>query len=660
MSDERRTPEDLTGADDQTLGEALGAAIRGHVEVPAARPPVSHIAERAAAQAKARTTRQAVLGIAASVALVAGGIAAWNALGDDQPTEVIVIDESAPTPESAPTTVPTAAPTAPPVEEPREAAQDTPQTGAEANTEPLTPEDLSTGSAIEWAEFEPATVLGADLVDVHSVVSVGDGRVLVQAYGNDGNQVMVSENGTDWTVLAMPPDFAPERFDIVGDRWLVTGCDTSTMENNIQAFFSDDQGATWTDLALDIGGADETTSVAAALVSGQNMVIATESRVHPDIASVIVGRDLVADKDSIKGWMSVEGDTVSFTRDESSTPESFELTAEEEDFLYGGDRSFVRLFHSDGGSAEQVAEFPAWEVTGYGADDGFHLTMLATEGDMLLTSSDGRQWSEAPLTTDDGVPVSRFYTYYGSTEDTVWTSGQTSSEYRVERFDGVYTPVLVAELPNGIARVDRLSVGPAGIAMVALPESTPNADMVRTFQVAKDGYELRYNEPVGGITLWDSSEDTAIYVFDAETAQSNMLPEGVREVEGGDDGPDLLVFEDPETGEHLVSFTMEELEPWIGDDSFTVSADIRPEQLEQWVGWSADGTSWVWQTLSEAFGLTDLTEIDKEFTNVELAVGEDFVIARVQAYSATPSETSSDDSIMLSGHAPLWFIATVE
>ena len=101
------------------------------------------------------------------------------------------------------------------------------------------------------------------------------------------------------------------------------------------------------------------------------MVIATESRVHPDIASVIVGRDLVADKDSIKGWMSVEGDTVSFTRDESSTPESFELTAEEEDFLYGGDRSFVRLFHSDGGSAEQVAEFPAWEVTGYGADDGF-------------------------------------------------------------------------------------------------------------------------------------------------------------------------------------------------------------------------------------------------------------------------------------------------
>ena len=31
--------------------------------------------------------------------------------------------------------------------------------------------------------------------------------------------------------------------------------------------------------------------------------------------------------------------------------------------------------------------------------------------------------------------------------------------------------------------------------------------------------------------------------------------------------PSLLVFEDPETGEHLVSFTMEELEPWINEES---------------------------------------------------------------------------------------------
>ena len=73
---------------------------------PAARPPVSSIAERAAARAKARNTRRAVVGIAASIAMVAGGIAVWNALDDDQPPEVIVVDQSPTTPEPVPTTAP--------------------------------------------------------------------------------------------------------------------------------------------------------------------------------------------------------------------------------------------------------------------------------------------------------------------------------------------------------------------------------------------------------------------------------------------------------------------------------------------------------------------------------------------------------------------------
>ena len=661
MSDERQTPEDLTGADDKALGEALGNAIRERVDAPAARPPVSSIAERAAAQAKARHTRQAVVGIAASVALVAGGIAAWSALEEDQPTEVIVISDPTFAPGTEVTAQPTAAPAAPSVEEPQETLPETPQTSIETAFEPITPESVSTGPELGWVQFDPVSVFGAGAIDAHYIASVGDGRVLVQVYGSDGDRVLVSDNGTDWTPVSMPPSFTPERFEIAGYRWLITGWDVSTFDNNISAFFSDDQGATWTNLAVDFGGGtDENVSVADVLVSGQNMVIAAKARVHVDIASVIVNRGLVPDKESIKGWMSVEGDTVSFTRDDSSDPESFELTAEEEDFLYGDDRTFVRLFHSDGGAAEQVAEYSAWDVGGYGAVDGFHLALIATEEELLLTSADGRQWSQAPLTTDDGVPVGRFYSYYGTTEGTVWTSGQASSQYRAERFEGGYSPALVAELPSGIATVDRLSVGPAGIAMAALQGSTPDPNLIPVFQVAKDGYELRYNDPVGGVSLWDSSEDVAVYVLDAENAQSNMLPEGVREVEGGDDGPDLLVFENPETGEHLVSFTMEELEPWFSSDGFAGTAGISTEQSEQWVGWSADGSTWDWKTLSEAYGLTGLTDLEKGFTNIELAVGSNFVIARVQPYSADPSDTPGDDSIMLSGHAPLWFIATVE
>ena len=45
------------------------------------------------------------------------------------------------------------------------------------------------------------------------------------------------------------------------------------------------------------------------------MVIAAESRVHPDIASVILARGLVPDGESIRGWMSVEGDGGTAVRD---------------------------------------------------------------------------------------------------------------------------------------------------------------------------------------------------------------------------------------------------------------------------------------------------------------------------------------------------------
>ncbi|MCY3862241.1 MAG: hypothetical protein OXG67_09805 [bacterium] len=659
MSDERRTPENQTGSDDQALGKALGSAIRDRVDTPAVRPPVSSIAERAAARAKARNTRRAVVGIAASAVLVVGGISAWNALDSDQPSEVIVVDDPTASPAPQPSAEPAPAPTSEAPGEP----EDPPQTDPEAGSEPQTPESLSTIPVVAWTEHEPTQAFGAEISFVDHMVSVGDGRVLAQVYGSAGDQVMVTENGRDWTVIPMPPDLAPERFDIASALWLVsgTGIGSSGAFDDHRALFSDDQGATWTDLALDIGSQGEATSVAAAVVSGNNMVIATENRVHTDIASVIVARGLVPDKESIRGWMSLEGDTVSFTRDESSAPESFELTAEEKEALYGGDRSFVRLYHSTGGPAEPVAEYAGSQVTGYGTTDGFHLLMLANEGALKLASPGGRQWSQTPLSTGDGVPVDQLSNYYGSTNQTIWTSGGAASNYRVERLDGVYTAPLAAELPEGIAHVSRFSVGPAGIAIVAVPGSFPDPDL--DLRVTKDGYELRYDEPKGGFSLWDLTDDTDVYVFDAESEQANMLPEGIRILAGDDGDTELLIFEDPETGEHLVSFTREELEPWANDESLLAAPDIRPRQPEAWVGWSADGASWVWQTLSEAFGLADLTDAEKELTNVDLAVGTDYLIARVQVGVADPSETPSengDGAYSVTYLPPRWFIATVE
>ena len=660
MSDERPTPENLTGADDQALGEALGSAIRGQVEAPASPPPVAHIAERAAARAKARNTRRAVVGIAASIAMVAGGFAAWNALDDDQPTEVIVVDDPAVTAEPAST----AAPIDGPSDAPSEASAD--------RTEPATPESLSTGPVLEWTEFDPASVFGAYASFFGRVESVGDGRVLVEVYSTEGTQVMVSENGVDWTEVPMPPDFSLEQIDIVGDRWLVSGWPEIRIAESIsQVLFSDDQGANWTDLAIPLDPAVgiETSSVAAALVSGENMVVAVIGRTRPDVASVIVARGLVPDKESIQGWIGVEGDTVSFTRDhdESTVPESFELTAEEEDFLYGGIQTHVRLYFSDGGPAELVAAYPGWDTKGYGADDGFHLTLINEEGQRLLTSPDGRHWGRSPLVDGGGVPVGQVYAYSGSHQQTIWTAGPTGLDYRVERSEGVYAPSLVTAYPDGIRHIDRLAVGPAGIAVIAEAGVLHELGNTPALRLAEDGYELRYNEPVGGFTLWDLSEDASVYEFDFESLQGNTPPEGFRPVEDESGGSGYLIFADPETGDDLVSFNLDDLESALREslpdpDEPLTGSNASLEQLkrpERWVGWSADGTNWGWQAVSDAFDLSGLIATDPMSTGIELAVGADFVIAMVETYEmdSTGGADSGDGATSLGVLTPRWFIA---
>ena len=88
--------------------------------------------------------------------------------------------------------------------------------------------------------------------------------------------------------------------------------------------------------------------------------------------------------------------------------------------------------------------------------------------------------------------------------------------------------------------------------------------------------------------------------------------------------------------------------------------DVRLQQVEPWIGWSANGTHWVWQTLSEAFGLTDVAH---ELTNIELAVASHFVIARVETGVFDQPETpgdGDDGARSVTYLPPRWFIATVE
>ena len=152
-------------------------------------------------------------------------------------------------------------------------------------------------------------------------------------------------------------------------------------------------------------------------------------------------------------------------------------------------------------------------------------------------------------------------------------------------------------------------------------------------RVAKDGHELRSNEPEGSITLWDLSAGTAVYELGPEILIEGF-PEGVREIEQPVDDENMdavvLVFEDPETGDDLVSFTREELLPIPFFFLNTIEGSPQPEM---WVGWSVQGVDWGWQTLADAFGI----EADESGDPwVELAVGDGFVLARVQQINDSP------------------------
>ena len=132
MNSKPTTTQELADAD-EALGSAIGAAINARVNTPVAPPPVSLIAKRAEKQARARAVQRTVVGIAASITLLAGGVAAYNAFGSDNGTSTVATEPTV----TADTTVPT---TDPPT---TDVADEVPST-----------------SALTWTEDDPSELFG--------------------------------------------------------------------------------------------------------------------------------------------------------------------------------------------------------------------------------------------------------------------------------------------------------------------------------------------------------------------------------------------------------------------------------------------------------------------------------------------------------------------
>lgn len=662
MSSEPQHPEDQPVSDpDEALGAALGAAIDAEVDLPLAPPPVSRIADRAAAKAK---TRRVVGTVAASVLLVAGGVIGWSALRDDVPGEVMAI-EAGDADESERPDAP-----APDGEDSAEAATSElvdppPDDGASADIPD--PSELSTGPVLEWSEISPGFETGG------SLRSLGDGRVVVQSW-EDG-RILVTGDGETWADVPAPEGVQFDRISTDGTGWLASGW-TGEEFSGAAVYRSDDNGATWRRIELDVTPAEpidggyltQESHVSSVLLSGDRMVAIVQSFAHVDVEALAADLGLLGADEELIGWGG-GGGTISLDIGDPLSPETIEFDIDELD-LTPAERTALDAGHGlgrlevhagDGSTLTKVGEYSAeGGANAVVTDAGFALTVFGEREPFLLTSADGIDWTEVALPS--------YFEIAAGVDGSLWGTGWMDGGFSIVSALETGSPTTLATFegldPNGL-----FSVGPGGIAGTAWPSGGmgPRVDAnefdLPTGSVQKDGYELRYGDPEGGISLWDVESDEAIYVFGPETMDDAEAPEGVREIEG--DSPDgfAIVFIDPDTGEDLVEFTIDDLLPIFGTVEGFDEPATAPLRRTPWVGWSADGVDWGWEAVDQAFGLDPDAQ-----AWVELAVGDGFVLARVESYEGfdeVESFDADDGRVVTSGSEtfessePRWFIARV-
>ena len=546
-----------------------------------------------------------------------------------------------------------------------------------------TPEGVSTGPLLQWSEFHPGIQRPGVLF------STGDGRVVIGGQTSAAEPYfIVTADGSDWSELHLPPAIWPHSLDLTGERWAVAGWSRNDQRDAViggRIYVSDDEGSTWHEVRPEAEPRElpeyvvAHSRVVAVATSGPHVVAVVETHLSLDVEALLLDRGLLP-SGAHPHWISIVGDGFGFemsvdvleeaapddaqgdhasqmpTEPLTFTVEELDLSAEQLAILEGAhEPGSIRVYSGSGSELAETAILDGWWAGAAGTADGFVLLVESgRDGLTMLTSPDGQDWDNQTLDASFVRGWLRGTAF--EPDGTVWMLRSDGIDSYVARLSSSGSEVQSARIGN-FSGFDEFSVGPAGLATTATPsERAVSEDSgMPVGRVAKDGYELRYGEPEGGITLWDLTADAAVYVFGPEIIERNELPEGVREVEEGDVFE--LTFENPDTGEDLVTFTMEDLEAVFGAQMETLDSH-RPEM---WVGWSADGSAWGWQTVQEAFGLDDVD------AQAIVAVGGDFVVASVQVFEPLESDglrrgdSGEGGAFVMSGVArgPRWFIARV-
>ena len=137
--------------------------------------------------------------------------------------------------------------------------EEAPPTAEPADEPVATPTEAPDDTGLVWTEVGLSDALGADETSTIQLESVGDGRVLAMSFVDRGmDSILVTENGREWTPITVPAGFLPWSVDIAGDRWLIQGWDSTLEAPYAQILFSDDQGANWTELPVDLSSLEGT------------------------------------------------------------------------------------------------------------------------------------------------------------------------------------------------------------------------------------------------------------------------------------------------------------------------------------------------------------------------------------------------------------------
>ena len=572
---------------------------------------------------------------------------------------------------------------------------------ADAPTPLITPSELSTGPALRWGEIEP------DFWELWGLQSLGDGRVLAYASHNEAQLpqidtrevTVVTSDGINWTEVNLPSEIHAQHVAVSGDRWVVAGFnrleplisgETFPPDLMGRVFVSNDGTATWTELDIHVPPDTAPTSpwiehrsaVVSVLVSGDDIVVVVSVGADLNVEGLVEASGLLPEGTTALGWGYYGGyeDSVMVTLGDAAAtdqanPAAFEdtgsgadflegetrqfsfdelgLTAEEQEALLGENRSMMLLW-SDGATVGSRVEVTALRdsLLGRGAatEDGFVIHLAGPPQGVILSSPDGRTWVEHPY---DTFGLFDIVVHRGA----VWTVDADASGSSLKRADIGAIPESVASFEG--VQVMQLHAGPGGLvadASVTPPAGAYEGDLdaiIPEVRIAADGYELRYGEPPGGVTLWDLGADEAVRAFEAEELGGGGPIDGVRE--GSDETGLWVTFTDPDTGEDLVTFTPELFEAafeamdlqGVSESGVYESSDFGDgwTPADSWVGWSADGTAWGWQTMTEAFG------IGADEAWVEIGVGDDFVLAAVQSFG-TPPVPAPDGSDALVADIP--------